>query len=111
MRKAIVLAVAFALGGSALSTNAFALASAYGGGHLAPQASSYDFWRRPRRQFSEVYRLRSSQHLLRAITGLCRNRRDSRTAVGVATGGRTQVTGLVATTSIAAVLLFLTEPL
>ena len=42
MRKTIVLAVAFALGGSALSTNAFALASAYGGGHLAPQASSYD---------------------------------------------------------------------
>jgi hypothetical protein len=30
----VVVAVAFALGGSALSTNAFALASAYGGGHL-----------------------------------------------------------------------------
>jgi high affinity sulfate transporter 1 len=36
---------------------------------------------------------------------------DSRTAVGVAAGGRTQVTGLVAATAIAAVLLFLTEPL
>ena len=36
---------------------------------------------------------------------------DSRTAVGVAAGGRTQVTGLVAATTIAAVLLFLTEPL
>ena len=36
---------------------------------------------------------------------------DSRTAVGVAAGGRTQVTGLVAAATIAAVLLFLTEPL
>jgi high affinity sulfate transporter 1 len=36
---------------------------------------------------------------------------DSRTAVGVAAGGRTQVTGLVAATAIAAALLFLTEPL
>jgi len=36
---------------------------------------------------------------------------DSRTAVGVAAGGRTQVTGLVAATAIAAVLLFFTEPL
>ena len=36
---------------------------------------------------------------------------DSRTAVGVAAGGRTQVTGLVAATTIAAALLFLTEPL
>ena len=36
MRKAMVVAaVAFALGGSALSTNAYALASAYGGGHSA----------------------------------------------------------------------------
>ena len=41
-----------------------------------------------------------------AVTGA-----DSRTAVGVAAGGRTQVTGLVAATTIAAVLLFLTEPL
>jgi high affinity sulfate transporter 1 len=36
---------------------------------------------------------------------------DSRTAVGVAAGGRTQVTGLVAATTIAVVLLFLTGPL
>ena len=36
---------------------------------------------------------------------------DSRTAVGVAAGGRTQVTGLIAAATIAAVLLFLTEPL
>src|SRR5262249_58223411 len=36
---------------------------------------------------------------------------DSRTAMGVAAGGRTQVTGLVAATTIAAVLLFFTEPL
>ena len=36
---------------------------------------------------------------------------DSRTAVGVAGGGRTQVTGLVAATAIATVLLFFTEPL
>ena len=36
---------------------------------------------------------------------------DSRTAVAVAAGGRTQVTGLVAAAAIAAVLLFLTEPL
>jgi high affinity sulfate transporter 1 len=36
---------------------------------------------------------------------------DSRTAVGVTAGGRTQVTGLVAATAIAAVLLFFTEPL
>ena len=41
-----------------------------------------------------------------AVTGA-----DSRTAVGVAAGGRTQVTGLVAAASIAIVLLFLTEPL
>jgi high affinity sulfate transporter 1 len=41
-----------------------------------------------------------------AVTGA-----DSRTAVGVAAGGRTQVTGLVAAVSIAIVLLFLTEPL
>jgi high affinity sulfate transporter 1 len=41
-----------------------------------------------------------------AVTGA-----DSRTAVGVAAGGRTQVTGLVAAASIAVVLLFLTEPL
>jgi high affinity sulfate transporter 1 len=41
-----------------------------------------------------------------AVTGA-----DSRTAVGVAAGGRTQVTGLVAAAAIAAVLLFLTEPL
>ena len=41
-----------------------------------------------------------------AVTGA-----DSRTAVGVAAGGRTQVTGLVAAATIAAVLLFLTEPL
>lgn len=41
-----------------------------------------------------------------AVTGA-----DSPTAVGVAAGGRTQVTGLVAATTIAAVLLFLTEPL
>jgi hypothetical protein len=34
VRKAmVVVAVTFTLGGSALSTNAFALASAYGGGH------------------------------------------------------------------------------
>jgi len=37
-----------------------------------------------------------------AVTGA-----DSRTAVGVAAGGRTQVTGLVAAASIAIVLLFL----
>jgi MFS superfamily sulfate permease-like transporter len=41
-----------------------------------------------------------------AVTGA-----DSRTAIGVAAGGRTQVTGLVAAMTIAAVLLFLTEPL
>ncbi len=41
-----------------------------------------------------------------AVTGA-----DSRTAVGVAAGGRTQVTGLVAAATIAAVLLFFTEPL
>src|SRR5262249_18965761 len=41
-----------------------------------------------------------------AVTGA-----DSRTAVGVAAGGRTQMTGLVAAATIAAVLLFLTEPL
>jgi high affinity sulfate transporter 1 len=41
-----------------------------------------------------------------AVTGA-----DSRTAVGIAAGGRTQVTGLVAAATIAAVLLFLTEPL
>ena len=41
-----------------------------------------------------------------AVTGA-----DSRTAVGVAAGGRTQVTGLIAAATIAAVLLFLTEPL
>jgi MFS superfamily sulfate permease-like transporter len=41
-----------------------------------------------------------------AVTGA-----DSRTAVGVAAGGRTQVTGLVAAATIAVVLLFLTEPL
>src|SRR5207247_3685564 len=41
-----------------------------------------------------------------AVTGA-----DSRTAVGVAAGGRTQVTELVAAASIAIVLLFLTEPL
>src|SRR6516165_3491393 len=41
-----------------------------------------------------------------AVTGAV-----SRTAVGVAAGGRTQVTGLVAAATIAAVLLFLTEPL
>src|SRR6516162_960640 len=41
-----------------------------------------------------------------AVTGA-----DSRTAVGVAAGGHTQVTGLVAAMTIAAVLLFLTEPL
>jgi high affinity sulfate transporter 1 len=41
-----------------------------------------------------------------AVTGA-----DSRTALGVAAGGRTQVTGLVAAMTIAAVLLFLTEPL
>ena len=36
MRKTmVVVAVVFTLGGSALSTNAFALASAYGGGHPA----------------------------------------------------------------------------
>src|SRR5262249_39425262 len=36
---------------------------------------------------------------------------DSRTAVGVDAGGRTQMAGLVAAATIAAVLLFLTEPL
>jgi high affinity sulfate transporter 1 len=41
-----------------------------------------------------------------AITGA-----DSRTAMGDAAGGRTQVTGLVAAAAIAAVLLFFTEPL
>ena len=41
-----------------------------------------------------------------AITGA-----DSRTAMGDAAGGRTQVTGLVAAATIAAVLLFFTEPL
>jgi high affinity sulfate transporter 1 len=41
-----------------------------------------------------------------AVTGA-----DSRTAVGVAAGGRTQMTGLVAAITLAAVLLFLTEPL
>ena len=41
-----------------------------------------------------------------AVTGA-----DSRTAVGDAAGGRTQVTGLVAAGAIMAVLLFLTEPL
>jgi high affinity sulfate transporter 1 len=41
-----------------------------------------------------------------AVTGA-----DSRTAVGIAAGGRTQVTGLVAAATISAVLLFLTEPL
>jgi high affinity sulfate transporter 1 len=38
-----------------------------------------------------------------AVTGA-----DSRTAMGAATGGRTQVTGLIAATAIAVVLLFLT---
>jgi len=41
-----------------------------------------------------------------AITGA-----DSRTAMADAAGGRTQVTGLVAAATIAAVLLFFTEPL
>jgi high affinity sulfate transporter 1 len=41
-----------------------------------------------------------------AVTGA-----DSRTAVVAAAGGRTQVTGLVAAATIAAVLLFLTGPL
>ncbi|WP_027550394.1 SulP family inorganic anion transporter [Bradyrhizobium sp. Cp5.3] len=41
-----------------------------------------------------------------AVTGA-----DSRTAVAVAAGGRTQVTGLVAAVTITAVLLFLTGPL
>jgi high affinity sulfate transporter 1 len=41
-----------------------------------------------------------------AVTGA-----DSRTAMADAAGGRTQVTGLVAAATIAAVLLFLTEPL
>ena len=41
-----------------------------------------------------------------AVTGA-----DSRTAVGVAAGGRTQMTGVVAAITLAAVLLFLTEPL
>ena len=41
-----------------------------------------------------------------AVTGA-----DSRTAMGAAAGGRTQVTGLVAAAVIAIVLLFLTEPL
>jgi hypothetical protein len=46
VRKTIVFAVAFALGGSALSTNAFALASAYGGGHLIVLANVIGFLRR-----------------------------------------------------------------
>ena len=41
-----------------------------------------------------------------AVTGA-----DSRTAMGAATGGRTQVTGLIAATAIAVVLLFLTGPM
>ena len=41
-----------------------------------------------------------------AVTGAV-----SRTAIGVAAGGRTQVTGLIAAAAIAIVLLFLTEPL
>lgn len=41
-----------------------------------------------------------------AVTGAA-----SRTAIGDASGGRTQVTGLVAAASIATVLVFLTEPL
>jgi MFS superfamily sulfate permease-like transporter len=41
-----------------------------------------------------------------AVTGA-----DSRTAVGVAAGSRSQVTGLVAAATIAIVLLFLTRPL
>ncbi|WP_050423863.1 SulP family inorganic anion transporter [Bradyrhizobium tropiciagri] len=41
-----------------------------------------------------------------AVTGA-----DSRTAVAAAAGGRTQVTGLVAAATIAAVLLFLTGPM
>ena len=41
-----------------------------------------------------------------AVTGA-----DSRTAVADAAGGRTQVTGLVAAVTIAAVLLFFTDPL
>ena len=41
-----------------------------------------------------------------AVTGA-----DSRTAIGDASGGRTQVTGLVAAAAIALVLLFLTGPL
>jgi high affinity sulfate transporter 1 len=41
-----------------------------------------------------------------AVTGA-----DSRTAMGVASGGRTQMTGLVAAAAIAMVLLFLTAPL
>jgi len=41
-----------------------------------------------------------------AVTGA-----DSRTAVALAAGGRTQVTGLVAAATIAVVLLFLTGPL
>ncbi|MCU0572965.1 MAG: SulP family inorganic anion transporter [Syntrophobacteraceae bacterium] len=41
-----------------------------------------------------------------AVTGA-----DSRTAMADASGGRTQLTGLVAAATIAAVLLFLTEPL
>lgn len=41
-----------------------------------------------------------------AVTGA-----DSRTAMGAAAGGRTQVTGLVAAAAIAIVLVFLTEPL
>jgi len=36
---------------------------------------------------------------------------DSRTAMAVTTGGRTQMTGLVAAVAIALVLIFLTEPL
>jgi len=41
-----------------------------------------------------------------AVTGA-----DSRTAMGDAAGGRTQVTGLVAAATMATVLLFLTDPL
>jgi high affinity sulfate transporter 1 len=41
-----------------------------------------------------------------AVTGA-----DSRTAMGAAAGGRTQVTGLVAAAAISVVLLFLTDPL
>jgi high affinity sulfate transporter 1 len=41
-----------------------------------------------------------------AVTGA-----DSRTAMGAAAGGRTQMTGLVAAAAISVVLLFLTDPL